>query len=83
MNTRAKLVCTSIKPFDNGATANPEKTGEAIEFTTQYNTNDAPEDNSFSKATPSANFNMVLTNDALFGSFEVGKAYYFDITPCE
>jgi hypothetical protein len=80
---RAKLVCMSIKSWDDGNTANPKKCGEAIEFTTKYDTNDSPEDNSFSAATPSANFNMQLTNEALFGVFEEGKAYYFDITACE
>lgn len=83
MTTRAKLVCQSVKEIDNGATANPVKTGEQIDFRTQYNQTDSKEDNGYSIYTPNANFSMAVTNSEIFGNFEVGKAYYFDITPCE
>lgn len=81
MTTRAKLTCVSIQTLDNGATANPVKTGELVKFESRYNSEDSPEDNTFSKYTPFANMTMNITNESLFGAFEDGKAYYFDITP--
>lgn len=82
MNTRAKLVCVKVEPQDNGATANTEKIAERVSFETRYNTEDSKEDNSYSLYTPSANMSMNVTNPELFGKFEEGKAYYFDITAC-
>lgn len=77
--TRAKLTCMAVDPI-----ADEEKKvlGEQVTFSACYDTKDAPEDNSFSKYTPSASFVMHVTNPDLYGKFEAGKAYYFDITPC-
>lgn len=41
------------------------------------------EDNTFSKATPSASFKMSITNPALLGKFEPGKKYYVDFTEAQ
>ena len=41
------------------------------------------EDNSFANATPSANLSICITNAALLGKFEPGKAFYVDFTPAE
>lgn len=76
---RAKLQCVDVAPFDNGATENPEKAGEVVKFEARYDAADSEEDNSFSKYTPSANMTMCVTNPDVFGAFEVGKKYYFDI----
>lgn len=82
MNTRAKLVCTKVSPsFSAGGEEETVKTQETIEFETRYNAADSAEDNSYSKYTPSASMRMVVTNERIFGSFEEGKAYYFDISP--
>lgn len=83
MTTRAKLVCSEVKVTDDGAIANPQKTGEQVKFESRYNSEDSPEDNTFSKFTPWANMGMSITNPELFGNFIEGKAYYFDITACE
>ena len=75
---RAKLVCTTVQDQTDGATANPQKTGENVSFMAQYSDN--KEDNSFSQYTPSANMSMNVTNPEIFGFFKEGEAYYFDIT---
>lgn len=80
MITRAKLVCTKVEETNDGATA-PKKTGENVTFETRYNSEDAPEDNSYSKWTPFANSFLSITNPELFGQFKEGEAYYFDIVP--
>lgn len=79
-NVRAKLVCTNIRPWDDGATADPQKVGEVVTFEARYNGEDTPEDNNFSKYTPSASMDMSITNPELFNHFQVDKAYYFDIS---
>lgn len=61
----------------------PVKFGENVKFGALYNNADSKEDNTFSEYTPSASFEMFVTNKALFGKFELGKAYYFDITECQ
>lgn len=83
MKTRAKLVCTGVEPNVSGEVDTAVKHGEQVSFCSQYNTEDSAEDNSFSAATPSASFGMFVSNPELYGAFEVGKAYYFDITACD
>ena len=73
--TRAKLTCMEVTPVN--------EYGQQVTFSACYDTANVPEDNSFSKYTPSASFVMSVTNPDLYGKFEAGKAYYFDITPCE
>lgn len=79
MNTRAKLVCVSVTPDALDET----KKGESVTFDAIYDAANSQEDNTFSKFTPSAGYTMFVSNPELFGVFEVGKPYYFDITPCE
>ena len=40
-----------------------------------------PEDQRFSKATPSGSLRMQVDNPAALEQFEPGKAYYLDFTP--
>lgn len=75
------MVCTSVSESGNGSTTAPEKYGENVSFTAQYT--GSPEDNTFSAATPTASMSMFVSNPELYGKFEVGKAYYFDITEAE
>ena len=42
-----------------------------------------PEDQRFQKATPSGSFEMQVDNPVALAQFELGKQYYFDITPTE
>ena len=46
-----------------------------------YDDND--ENKSFSKYTPSGSFEMMITNEALFGNFKPDEEYYFDLTKVE
>lgn len=41
------------------------------------------EDNTYSKATPSATFNMSITNPALRGVYKPGQKFYVDFTPID
>ena len=82
MKTRAKLICVGVTPSMSDTSATATKYGEQVDFRTQYDAADTPEDNSFASATPSAEFSMLVTNESLYGQFEAGKAYYFDVTPC-
>lgn len=42
-----------------------------------------PEDNTYSKYTPSANLKMSITNPALAGQFKPGQTFYVDFTPAD
>lgn len=42
-----------------------------------------PEDNSFSKATPTAELKICITNPDLMGKFEPGQTFYVDFTPAQ
>lgn len=70
MTTRAKLTLVSL---ENGN----------AKFECQYDSANSPEDNSFSKYTPSGEARLSITNEAVLEGLEVGKKYYFDISPCE
>lgn len=74
MNVRAKFKCLSVKSNAWNSAA------KEYEFGAEYDTS-IEEDRRFSKATPSGSVKMLVDNPAV--SFELGKAYYFDITPVE
>lgn len=44
---------------------------------------DLAEDRSFSKATPTAHVEMLITNEAAMSEFELGKYFYVDFTAVE
>lgn len=75
MKVRAKLTVESVSPIDEH---NPQ---QQIVLRALYNCNDTPEDNSFSKWTPSADARLNVTNPEIFGFFEPGKSYYVDFSP--
>lgn len=68
--TRCKFVLTK-KDDNNNFT-----------FTTQYDSS-IPEDQRYCDATPWGEMKVLINNPAVVPMFEVGKAYYIDITPCE
>lgn len=43
-------------------------------------TDGTPEDNTYSKYTPSADFRMTVTNPNLHGKFKPGMKFYVDLT---
>lgn len=70
MTTRAKMTLVSID-------------GTNVEFECKYDPANSKEDNSFSKYTPFGNATYSITNEAVLEGLEVGKKYYFDISPVE
>lgn len=55
--------------------------GNEVSFWALYS--NSPEDNSYSKATPSGNINMIVSNPEAAKFFEAGKSYYLDFSKCE
>lgn len=56
--------------------------GRTLIFAAQYDP-DLPEDQSYSKATPTGKIEMTVDNPAALEQFQLGKAYYLDFTPTE
>ena len=46
-----------------------------------YPADGSDEDNSFARWSPSVNYQMQITNPALFGKFEPGQKFYVDFSP--
>jgi len=76
METRAKMMCSKVERTEDGQTEN-------VWFNSEYNNTDVPEDNTFSKFTPTANCYLCITNSILHGTFKEGEYYYFDIKPVD
>jgi hypothetical protein len=72
MSVRAKFTLQEIHEFSYP--------GKKFVFTPQYDTS-IPEDQRFSKATPSGRFEMQVDNPAAIEQFKLGQAYYVDFTP--
>ena len=68
-NMRAKVKLTSITSLEYG---------DELEFDAVYTNN--KEDNSYSSATPLAQFKMQVNNPDLVGTFKAGASYYVDFT---
>lgn len=67
MNVRAKFVCAG-------------KSGNAVSLTAATN---GPDNESWSKHTPSGTVTMQITNPLALERFEPGKSYFVDFTPAE
>jgi hypothetical protein len=76
MSVRAKFQLSHIE--QNAWNKDDRK----LVFTPQYD-QAIPEDQAFAKFTPSGRFEMNCNNPAALEQLELGKYYYFDITPCE
>ncbi|RDU99212.1 hypothetical protein DWV00_08795 [Trinickia dinghuensis] len=57
-------------------------TAKRLKFTAQYDPS-IPEDQRFQQATPWGEFEMQVDNPAALAQLELGKSYYFDITPAD
>jgi len=75
MSVRAKFKLTSIRQSCYGV---PH--ARTLRFEAQYD-GSVPEDVCFSNTTPTGHFEMECNNQAALDQFELGKNYYFDITP--
>ncbi len=68
---RAKLTVESVQKLQDD---------ESVVFRTKYNCEDSPEDNNYSKYTPSATATFWISNPNLIGKFSVGQQFYVDFT---
>ena len=68
---RAKFICESIKEYAYG--------GRELSFRAVYD-DGTPENQRFSKATPSGLLTMTVDNPPAAEFFTLGKAYYLDFT---
>jgi hypothetical protein len=72
-STVCKFVCQSV--IQQGDSVN-------IKLSAQYDPNE-DKDRAFSKYTPWGTFETNISNPNVMGFFEVGKAFYLEITPVE
>lgn len=54
----------------------------AVTGKSPHNREGVNEDNTYARYTPSATFEIMITNQALLGKFKPGQKYYVDFTPC-
>jgi hypothetical protein len=71
MNIRAKFRVNSITDMGYG---------DIVKFGAAYSNNTNSEDNSYAKATPSADLSMQIDNPDARGKFKVGNKYYVDFS---
>jgi hypothetical protein len=70
---------TKVTEFDtNGGDRQQE-----ITLTPQYCPDTVPEDQNFSKFTPSGEMKFAVTNPVVIDRFKVGTSYYIDLIPVE
>ena len=74
---RAKMKCVRAEAEIN---SEGKQYQEQLGFTPVYG-KAGTVNGEWSRWTPSGAANFVVTNPALFGKYEVGKCYYFDVTP--
>ena len=77
MTVRAKLKLTEITEMAwNGPGV------RRLKFNCEYDPY-LPEDERFSKSTPSGSFEMIVDNPAALEQFNLGGQYYMDFTPAD
>lgn len=72
-------MCQSVADYRSGTWSN-ESYAE-VTLSPMYSNN--PEDNQFSKATPSGSLKMIVTTEVGKAYFTPGKYYYLDFTEAE
>ena len=72
---RAKFLCTHVA--NNGSETSPSF---AVYMGAVYSDDPNSENKKFTKATPNATFNMVITVPETAAFFEPGQEYYLDLT---
>jgi len=68
MTIRCKMVCTKLE-------------GGKVAFECRYDAELCKEDRSFQTATPWGTVEFQIDNPKAIEQLEVGKAYYFDVSP--
>jgi hypothetical protein len=80
-NMRAKVRVEGVVPYENDGV----KTQETLRFNAvcpnKFGDDGTDENNTYSKWTPTARFEMIVTNPNLFDKFKAGEEYYVDFTP--
>lgn len=71
---RAKMKLYSVTAYENGG-------GETLKFTAV--SGGSPEDNSYSKFTPSGTIELFVSNPDLAGKLKPGETFYVDFTPAD
>ncbi len=79
MSVQAKLKCFSVQHLKDGK---PDNELADIRLMAVYDDND-PTNKSWSKATPSANFQIYVTNPTAIAEFEPGANYRVTIEKIE
>ena len=77
---RAKVYVSGIKKY---ATECEEIQFSAMPKKGMYPSDGSDEDNTYSKFTPMAHFNITIQNPELVGHYHLGEKYYVDFTPVE
>jgi hypothetical protein len=82
---RAKLRVGHVwENHDNdGKVVSEQLTFNAVSRSDQYPEDGSDENNTFSRFSPSATFQIYVANPALFGKFTIGEEYYVDFTKVE
>ena len=75
MKIRAKMTVSEITRTAYGT--------ERAKLNAVYSTNNNSEDNTYSKATPSASLEISIDNPAAQGILIPGKSFYIDFIPVE
>lgn len=72
---RAKLRINRIEKFERSEKLHFNAVGKS-----SYPGDGSDENNTYASYTPSANFEIHITNPALLGRFNVGETFYLDFT---
>jgi hypothetical protein len=74
MKARCKFRVVAVTDFGND--------NKLVKLTTQYDQT-LPEDQSFSRYTPSGTIEVQISNPAVLPMFEPGRDFYVDLVPAE
>lgn len=77
MTVRAKMKCYAVQRLMDGK---PDTEVAEIRMMPVYDDGD-PANKTWSKATPSGEVRLFITNPAAIDAFEPGKSYFVDFTP--
>ncbi|MEK7178560.1 MAG: hypothetical protein AAB721_02820 [Patescibacteria group bacterium] len=83
MAVRAKMRCTHRQEYTEGGHSDKLS---GVNVTLQPVYASGPDDKAnteWSKWTPSGQLQMTITNPAAYEQFQLGKAYYVDLTPAD
>lgn len=78
MSVRAKFRCTTIA---HAFTNNPEYSAATITLVPVWEQEGV--NRKWSKATPSGELKMLITNPEAIEQFDLGKEYFVDLTPAD